>query len=243
MRVKDVIDRVTLMYHDKEYIRLTKRQYLQLLDDALLQLVLTRPDSHEKREIVQLAVGTKQKLPNNAITLLDIYLNKDYIEELDDYVDGKAVYQVARKDLDYFKGNWHKTIVPYSDIDEFAYDMRTPKTYLVNPPVHALSKVFVEIGYSCPCEEFAMMLEDESVIFDLTIPVAEEYRNALVNYMLYLCYSVNSTSENDQNTAQRYFQTFMQLLGVENTSSISGSAHIKEDTTSGLGLYTTGTEG
>lgn len=243
MRVKDIIDRVTLMYHDKDYIRLTKRQYLQLLDDALLQLVLTRPDSHEKREIIQLAVGTKQTLPDNAITLLDVYINKDYIAEIDEYVDGKAVYQVSRKDLDYFKGTWHKAALPYSDIDEFAYDMRTPKTFLVNPPVHPLSDVFVEIGYSCPCESFAMMLEDEDTIFELTIPIAEEYRNAIVNYMLYLCYNVNATSENDQSTAQRYFQTFMQLLGVENTSSISGSAHIKEDTTSGLGLYTTGTEG
>ena len=238
MRVKDIISRVTLLYHDKDYIRLTKRQYLQMLDDALLQLVLTRPDSHENREIMKLAVGAKQQLPPNAIHLLDIYLNKEYIEELDTYVDGKPVYQVSRKDLDYFNSAWYKNVNSNTHIDEFAYDLRTPKTFLVNPPVGNHSPVYVELGYSCPCASFSLMPEEDDVIFEKELPISEEYRNALVNYILYLCFSVNVTSENDQSIAARYLQVFMQLLNAENTSSIVSAGHIKEDTTSGLGLYT-----
>ena len=240
MRVGDIIDRVTLMYHDKEYRRITKRQYLQLLDDALLQLVLSRPDAHENREIVKLNAGAKQRLPDKAIHLLDVYLNKEHIPELDTYIDGKSVYQVSRKDLDYFNVSWHKNATPYNYIDEFAYDLRTPRTYLVNPPVHKASQVYVELGYSCPVDSFAMLLEDESVIFDMTIPVAESFRNSIVAYMLYLCYSLNVTSETDQSIAARYLQTFMQMLNIENTAAIVSAGHIKENTTSGLGLYSSG---
>lgn len=240
MRVGDIIDRVTLMYHDKEYRRITKRQYLQLLDDALLQLVLYRPDAHENREIVQLIPGAKQRLPDKALNLLDIYLNKVYIPELDSYTDGKSVYQVSRKDLDYFNVQWYRNETPYNYIDEFAYDLRTPRMYLVNPPVHRSSQVHVELGYSCPVESFAQRAEDENVIFDMPVPVSESFRNAIVMYMLYLCYSLNVTSENDQNIAARYLQTFMQMLNIENSAAIVSAGHIKEDTTSGLGLYPSG---
>ena len=47
MKVKDIINRVILLYHDEDYVRMTEQQYLRFLDDALLQLILARPDAHE----------------------------------------------------------------------------------------------------------------------------------------------------------------------------------------------------
>ena len=102
MKVKDIINRVILLYHDEDYVRMTEQQYLRFLDDALLQLILARPDAHEKREVVKLATGARQNLPVDAYTLIDVYLNKTYIADINTYLDGKPIYQVARKDLDYF---------------------------------------------------------------------------------------------------------------------------------------------
>ena len=56
MRVKDIIERVLLLYHDENYLRIKQQQYLQLLDDAILQLILTRPDAHEKRDVMKLSL-------------------------------------------------------------------------------------------------------------------------------------------------------------------------------------------
>lgn len=236
MRVKDIINRVTLMYHDEDFIRMSKEQYLRLLDDSILQIILMRPDAHEKREIVKLSVGPRQRLPQGAFTLIDVYSNKQYVKDLNIYLDGKPVYQVARKDLDYFS-NWYTTATNTEEINEFAYDIRTPKDYWVNPPVTMTPDVYVEIGYSCAIDNFADTNKDYAVTAEMEIGLSEEFRNALVNYMLYLCYSTDSTSQTDRTIADKYLQIFLQLIKLENDSSITATSRIIEPTTQGIGMH------
>ena len=237
MRVKDIIDRVTLMYHDETYWRMNQKQYLQLLDDAILQTILLRPDAHEKREIIKLDPGTRQRLPKGAYTLIDIYANKFYIDSLDIYTDGKPIYQVARKSLDYFS-NWYSAQEESNEINEFAYDVRTPKDYWVNPPVGNTVPVYVEIGYSYSCEQYSEMEDDYEEILEMEIPISNEFRNALVSYMLYLCYSTDSTSQFDRQIADKYLQNFYQSLNLEYTVGVTMTSRIKEFTTQGIGVHT-----
>ena len=238
MKVKDIINRVILLYHDEDYVRMTEQQYLRFLDDALLQLILARPDANEKRDVVKLSPGARQTLPDEAYTLIDVYLNKVYLKDINTFLDGKPIYQVARKDLDYFN-NWYSVSGNTEEINEFAYDIRTPKSYWVNPPVTNSPDVYVELGYSFGVPAFADTEDTYAVTLEKTVPVSEEFRNALVNYMLYLCYSVDSTSQYDRAVADKYLQLFVQMLQLDNKTSLTSSNRIIENTTQGIGVYGT----
>ena len=238
MKVKDIINRVILLYHDEDYVRMNEQQYLRFLDDALLQLILARPDANEKREIIKLSPGARQKLPDDAYTLIDVYLNKVYLKDIDKFLDGKPIYQVARKDLDYFN-NWYSVSGNTEEINEFAYDIRTPNSYWVNPPVTNTPDVYVEIGYSYGIPPFADTTDTYAVTLEKTVPVSEAFRNAIVNYMLYLCYSVDSTSQYDRTVADKYLQLFVQMLQLDNKTSLTSSNRIIENTTQGIGVYGT----
>lgn len=236
MRVKDIIERVLLLYHDENYLRIKQQQYLQLLDDAILQLILTRPDAHEKRDVMKLSPGPRQHLPEEAFSLIDIYSNKFKIAEPDEYTDGKPVFQVARKDLDYFS-NWYDNLDEHTQIDEFAFDVRSPKQFWVNPPVAETVPIYIEIGYSYQHPQYSLMTEDYDDILEMELEVSDEFRNAIINYLLYLLYSTDSTSELDRSIADKYLNNFYQLLGVDGKSSLEAYPHILERTTQGLNLH------
>ena len=48
MKVKDILDRVTTLYNDTEYIRVPESHYFKFIDDALSIIVMIRPDAHVK---------------------------------------------------------------------------------------------------------------------------------------------------------------------------------------------------
>ena len=239
MKVKDILDRVVTLYHDLDYRRNTPQQYLSFLDDAILEVINLRPDSHEKRTIVKLQPGARQTLPDEAITLIDVYANMRYLEEFDEFIDGKPVYQVARKDLDYLS-NWYTRVEDRYDIDEFAYDIRNPKRYWTNPPVSPRTSVYVEIGYSYPHQTFADLdstLYPFSVIKDMEINLDDTYRNALVNFVMYRVFSIDVTAERDVQIGGQYLQAFYQSMNFDLTSSLLASSRIWEPAAEGIGLH------
>lgn len=239
MKVKDIIDRVTLLYHDLDYRRINQKQYLLLLDDAILETINVRPDSHEKHEVIKLKSGPRQRIPEDGYTLIDVYANKYYIQELDTYYEGKPVFQVARKDLDYLY-NWYTSVEDIHYINEFAFDVRTPRDFWVNPPVNSNRDVYVEIGYSYRHPEFSA-IDLEVVPFkdvmELPIELADEFRNALIMYVLYKLFSTDSTSNNDVQLAAQYLQNFYNALKVDYSSSLLATSRIIEPTTEGIGVH------
>jgi len=213
MKVQEILERVTTLYNDLEYVRVPRSHYLRFLDDAINQLILSRPDSHVKTEVVKLMPGTRQDLPEGGYTLIDIYMTKKKIDD-GNFINYRPVYQVERKDLDYFS-NWHGGFDNEKDVDyinEFAYDTRSPLTYWVTPFV-GNQDVYVEMDYSYGCEKYSEMPEDEALNSD--IPISEVFMGPIISYMLFLLYSTDSTSAVDREVAQRYEASFYQALGLE----------------------------
>lgn len=237
MRVKDIINRVTLMYHDESYSRITQPQYLQLLDDAVQELITSRPDSHEKRVVMKLGAGARQQLPEETCVLIDVYANKTLISD-GVYADGQPVFQVDRKNLDYFS-NWYQDSETTTCIREFAYDVRSPHDFWVNPPVKDNSSVYVEIGYSYLAPQFYDMLSTKTFdeIMNESIPVSAMFRAALVQYMLYLLYSTDSTAASDREIAASYLKSFYQSLALEYQNETVTVPRIVQNTTQGIGVH------
>lgn len=228
MRVRDIIERAAALYNDLEYVRVPIGTYLDLLDDAILQLILSRPDSHVKHDVVQLKTGTKQLLPEDGFTIIDIYMNKkanvttdpDTGLDVVEFTNYRPVWQVQRKDLDYYD-NWQGDNINKNldYINEFAYDERSPRVFWVTPFVGDEAKVFVEMDYSYGNEKYGLIyeqkLEDLEDILNKKIDISDTFTGPLVSYVLYLLYSTDSTSVVDREVASKYEQSFYQALGLE----------------------------
>lgn len=215
MTVGDILDRVVTLYNDASYDRVSQSMYLKFLDDAINQLILSRPDSHVKTDVVQLTAGTRQTLPANGYNLINIYRNMGYVDG-SSWIEGAPILQVDRDELDFFS-NWH-TITADNEVEEFAYDLRTPKTFWVSTP--ASTSTYVEMDYSYGAEvRYGELTDDFEDILLLVLPIDDVFMGPLVSYILYLLYSTDSSSVNDNAIAKQYEQSFYQALGIEYQAS------------------------
>lgn len=207
MTVKDVLDRVTTLYNDSEYVRVGKEGYLRFLDDAINQICLVRPDAHVKTEIIDLVAGNRQSMPSDAYTLIDIYRNEN----------GAPITQTERNNLDYFT-DWYAG-APTSEIKEFIYDVRSPKSFWVSPASDGTSRIEMTYTYR-PTKYAGSSLPFEDTL-KLDIELEDVFTGAVVNYMLFLLYSTDSSSTMDAQFAGSYLNKFLQDLGTEFTSTTS----------------------
>lgn len=227
MKVKDILDRVTTLYNDLEYTRVPESHYFKFLDDALNQLVLARPDCHVKTSIVKLDKGTRQALPADGCTLIEIYMNKKRIVDpattVETFENYYPIAHVERTDLDYFS-NWQTYSSDNSKdyITEFAYDQKSPRVYWVAPYV-GNEDVYVEMDYSCTFPSIAAIPQDNDNTWtsaeETEIDLQDIWMGPICNYMLYLLYSTDSTSQLDRQVAQSYLQAFYQSIDIEYQST------------------------
>ena len=213
MTIQDIMDRVSLLYNDLDYARVTQSMYLKFLDDALMQLVMARPDSNSKVVVMQLDPGTKQTFPADMLTLIDVYRNRGQ----DGVTNGPPIWQVNRKDLDYF-ANWHTDgAVEPTAITEYAYDSKTNKLFWVSPTPGPTVPIFIELSYSFAFPTFAELEWDRAV--DQALPCDDSFAGAVIAYMLYKLYSTDSASKQDKAIADAYKADFYNQLGLEYKAS------------------------
>lgn len=231
MKVIDILERVTTLYNDKDYDRVSERDYLRFLDDAINQLILSRPDANVIHSIVQLIPGTQQSIPDDGYTLIDIYMNKKAIINDDNtigFLNYRPVYQVERKDLDYFD-NWqaHFNAPGVDYINEFAFDLRSPDIFWVAPAVGS-TPVYVAMDYSGGIEKYGDMIDIPlSTIEQMEIPIKEVFKGPIIDYFLYILYSTDSTSVVDREVSAAYQAAFYQALGLEYNASTVSSPKIE----------------
>lgn len=209
MIVSDIITRASVLFNDIEYIRVPKEMYIKFLDDALLQLVLARPDSHTKITTQKLTQGPRQSIPEEGIALVGVHSNKKIADGVESYY--RPVFQVHKKDLDYFSDWLEPPQLSHDYINDFAFDGITQNTFWVSPPVKD-SDVYVEIEYST---RVPALNSTVSIAETQTIDIQDIFTNPIVHYLLYELYSTDSTSANDKEIAASYLSSFYQELSIE----------------------------
>ncbi len=215
MQVKDIIERASLLYNDVDYARVSEHQYLQFLDDAIVQVIMARPDAHTMTRMVELRQGPRQTLPDEAYSLIDIPYNVVATTNGVGYTYSSPIRKVEQNDLDSY-GNWAAQ-EPSSEIMEFCYDAKTPRSFMVNPP--AVAGTTVEMQFSYEPESYASYTKSFVEVMEYDLPLPSIYRSALVDYMLYLLYSTDSTSSTDRAIAAAYESSFLKQLATQGQSA------------------------
>lgn len=192
---------------------------LQWINDGQREVVLFRPEASITNGPVNLVPGvTQQSIPASGIVLVDIIRNLGS----NGSTPGKPIRVVPRDVLDSQVPDWHSTPNTLGYIENFTFDPRDQRHFYVYPmaPVTAWT---VECVYS---------VTPTDCVFGGTIGVDDIYANALVNYVLFRCYSKDATYAANAELAMAYYSAF--------TSGLTGKSNTEmADNPNRLGVATT----
>ena len=207
-----VIERVAETLQDQSGVTWTEAQLVAWLNDAQRTVALVRPDASSVTGQLALQLGTKQALPANGLRLLTLIRNLG----TDGATPGAAIRLVDRGTLDTVTPNWHSAKASTA-IAEYAVDDRDPLHYWVNPPSDGTGKV--EGTYAVTPALITTTTD--------TLPLADTYSPALVEWMLYRCFARDSEQTPNFARAAGHFQNFFNLLGMKTQSDMAASPKVR----------------
>lgn len=180
--VASLLSKAATILQDTSNVRWTVSELLGWLNDGQRDLVALKPNANTKNTPVQLVQGTKQSLPSDAVSLLDVIRNMG----TDGSTPGKAIRLVSREIIDNQVPDWHSSTAN-AVVRHFTYSPFDPKNYYVYPPQPASSRGYVEILYSA---------SPANCTSDGNIQLDDVYATALMNYVIAKAYAKDAEYAN-----------------------------------------------
>lgn len=204
-----VVERASNLLNDTTNVRWAIPELLMWISDAQREICLYKPDACVKTQVLNLVTGTKQMLPSDGVTLLDITRNMGTTGT----VPGRSVRLVTREILDAQLPDWHNSTAA-AEVKHYTHDRQNQKIFYVYPPQPAVSQGSLEISYSA--------IPSELTIND-TITVDDTWQSTLINYTLYRAYSKEAEYTVNPQLAAAYYQAFIALLTGKTQAEVVGA--------------------
>lgn len=196
-----IISRASILLQDVANIRWPQLELLDWLNDGQREVALYKPNACVRNTDVVLAPGTKQYLPADGNSLVDMPRN----------TNGAAIRITARGVLDAQVPDWHLAAKASAKVAHYCYSELDPKTFYVYPPSPGGNSV--ELIYNASPANTALAG---------VISIDDIYASALVDYVMYRAYSKDSEYAASGQTASNHYQAFI--------SAIRGKASAKAAT-------------
>lgn len=205
---KSIIDKASTLLLDPTNTRWTRDELLGWLNDAQRQIVIMSPNATNKVAVMKLAEGTRQSIPEDGWTLLDVirYMGTDGVRP------GRAVRLVSQELMNSFNPNWHAatpSVVPQS----YVFDQQDQTIFYVYPP--NTGKGYVQVNYSPEPVDLAEETD--------TIDVRDIFQTAILDYICYRACSKDAEYAPGLQLASGYLQTFMATMGQKSNSELANS--------------------
>lgn len=205
---KSIIDKASVLLLDPSNTRWTRAELLGWINDAQRQIVLMSPNATNKVAVYKLETGTRQSIPSDGWTLLDVirYMGTDGTKP------GRAIRIASQEVMDAFNPNWHSatpSVVPQS----YMFDQQDQTVFYVYPP--NTGKGYVQVNYSP--EPVDLTAETQ------TINVRDIFQTAILDYVLYRACSKDAEYAPGIALAGGYLQTFMASMNAKAKSETANS--------------------
>lgn len=194
-----IIGRARTLLVDADSVRYPDSELLGWVNDGQREIVVLRPDANQKVANLTLVGGTRQSLPPDGYQLVDVFRNMGT-----GATPGRGVRKVEREYLDASLPSWHSA-TPENDVQHYAYDPRTPRTFFVFPP--AVAGRVVEIAYSAVPSLLTTTTD--------VIGVDDAYANVLLDYVMYRALAKDTEHPANAQRAMAYRQAFENSLGLK----------------------------
>lgn len=200
----DIVERAEILLQDETNVRWPVAELLKWINDAQRAVAALRPDATAFNTTLKLTPGTKQTLPANAISLIEVVRNMGS----NGSTPGRAIRLVNREVLDSQNPLWHESSAT-NEVKHYFYDKRVPRNFYVYPPQPS-STSYVELVYSVSPSE--VVNEGSLLALD------DVFANSILNYVVYRAYSKDAEFAENGNKAAAYYQAFAAELGLEGQS-------------------------
>lgn len=205
---QSVINKAAIQLTDIGNTRWTRAELLDWLNQGQKQIVVMSPSATNKVSVVKLATGTRQSIPSDGWTLLELirYMGTDGTKP------GRAIRVTSRELIDSFNPNWHadaKSAVP----KHYIFDAQDQTVFYVYPPNNGQG--YVQLNYS----PVPPMITSESTV----ISVSDTFEPPLLDYILYRACSKDAEYAPGLQLAAGYLQTFMAAMQIKQTSELSNN--------------------
>ena len=205
---QSVINKAAIQLTDIGNTRWTRAELLDWLNQGQKQIVVMSPSATNKVSVVKLTTGTRQSIPSDGWTLLELirYMGTDGTKP------GRAIRVTSRELIDSFNPNWHadaKSAVP----KHYIFDAQDQTVFYVYPPNNGQG--YVQLNYS----PVPPMITSESTV----ISVSDTFEPPLLDYILYRACSKDAEYAPGLQLAAGYLQTFMAAMQIKQTSELSNN--------------------
>lgn len=203
-----IIDKAAILLTDISNVRWTRAELLGWLNDGQKQIVVMSPNATNKVSVMQLVVGTKQSIPSDGWTLLELirYMGTDGTKP------GRAIRLASREMIDSFNPNWH-TDLPSTIPKHYLFDIQDQTSFFVYPPNNG--RGYVQINYS----PVPVKITSEAT----TIGINDIFEPVLLDYIMYRACSKDAEYAPGLQLAAGYLQTFMASMTEKSQSEITNS--------------------
>lgn len=196
--VSSLLNRAAVILQDPTNIRWPQAELVDWLNDGQREIALYKPNAFVKNAAQQLVSGTKQSLPSDGVSLIDVVRNLG----TDGQTAGNAVRMVSREILDAQVPGWHAGAASAS-VKHFVYTPLDPKTFYVYPPQPVTGMGYVEMIY---------VASPTNAAIGGTITLDDIYVSALLNYVLFRAYSKDAEYAANAQLATAYYTQFQGIL-------------------------------
>jgi hypothetical protein len=205
---KTIIDKASIQLLDTGNTRWTRAELLYWINDAQRQIVIMSPNATNKVATYKLAAGTRQSIPSDGWTLLEVirYMGTDGTKP------GRAIRLTSRELLDSFNPDWHSD--PTSSTPKhYVFDLQDQTAFFVYPPNNGNG--YIQLNYSP--DPVDLVSENE------TIKLNNIFETAILDYVLYRACSKDAEYAPGLQLAAGYLQTFMASMGQKEQSETANS--------------------
>jgi hypothetical protein len=210
-----IASRVRDILQDTAGVRWTDAELIRWFNSGQREIVMLRPDAKTANSSVQLVEGSKQSIPSGGLKFIEATRNMG----ADGSTEGRVIRTIPREVLDAQDPNWHTAANASGVIKHVMFDVRDPRNFYVYPPVPASPNVYIEEIYSVAPTDISALAGENMNLDDI-------YEGALINYILFRCYSKQSEGVTNDRLAANYYQYFIASLGVKTKVDITVSPNM-----------------
>lgn len=213
VKVVDIISRAKTLLQDASSARWPVLELQLWLNDSYRDIVNMRPEANINTGTFTCTASARQTLTlgfPNALRLVEVIRNVAVTSAKN------VVRLVNRQALDDQIRNWYAE-TPTVNIQNYMFDPRVPKEFLVYPPATALAQL--EVVYSSvPTPHTLTEAELNNPATAEVIRIDDSYSGAILDYVLYRAYSKDSESQVNAQRAMAHYQAFATALGIKGQS-------------------------
>lgn len=186
---------------------------LDFLNAAVRTVIMHRPDLTAVTESLQLVPGMRQRIPDKALTLIELVRNMG----TDGVTPGESIMLA---DADVLRGMSCNGVTTARAIENYSYDrLVEPRCYFVFPGVAKGADVWAEATYSAIPRTVSSAND--------SLPLPDTCQSALVHAVLYGILSGDNEGSNMQRGVH-HMQAMMQDLELKKATDTTWPVTLKE---------------